>query len=219
MIQAHIAWLRDDGRALDGLSLPAHEQEEMQRFKHDSRQRSFLLSRLLLRQTLSTLLPDQPLHFSRAESGRLMLTGDSGWHISLSHADAGIAVIAAQRPCGIDIEVSRNVVMEKIAARYFSPQENTALLATPDAERPDHFFRLWTLKEASVKALGEGLAENLARLAFDVSNMPPQLLNTNPALQLWQIQAAPHFIAAAVSGHETVDWHSRQLSIPDLAPA
>lgn len=216
MSHAHIAWLQDDGRPLGGLSLPDHDQQEMRGLKHASRQRSFLLSRLLLRQTLSGLLPDQELHFSRAESGRLLLASHGNWHISLSHAETGIAVIVAEQPCGIDIEVSRRVAMEKIAARYFSAEENAALLATAEADRPDFFFRLWTLKEASVKALGEGLADNMARLAFDISGSSPRTYSASPALQLWQEYAAPHRIAAAVTGNETVHWHSRQLSIAEL---
>lgn len=218
-MHAHIAWLKDDGRSLAGLVLPAHEQAEMQRIKHCSRQRSFLLSRLLLRQTLSALLPAETPHFSRTQSGRLILASHKDWHISLSHAEAGIAVIVAQQPCGIDIEISRRVAMEKIAARYFSRPENESLLATPEAERPALFFRLWTLKEASVKALGEGLADNMARLAFDVSRELPRSLTEHPALQLWQEHVAPHFIAAAVTGSSEVQWHSRQLSIPELSIA
>ncbi|MGH8492327.1 MAG: 4'-phosphopantetheinyl transferase family protein [Moraxellaceae bacterium] len=219
MTSAHILWLRDEAQPLSPKlknRLDAEEQARLADITAPSRQRSFLLSRLLLRQLLATHLPAESLRFARADSGRLLLTGNSGWHISLSHASTGIAVIAAQRPCGIDIETPRAVAMEKIAARYFSAQENEALQACPPSERTMLFFRLWTLKEASVKALGEGLAGNLALLAFDVRGEQAQQYASGPALQLWQTQAAPHLIAAAVSGSEPVQWHKRQLSIAEL---
>ncbi len=219
MSHAHIVWLRDNGQSLDGFRLPAHEQNEMQGFKQVSRQRRFLLSRLLLRQMLSVLLPGEEPHFTRAPSGRLLLAGDSGWHISLSHAETGIAVLLAQAPCGIDIEAPRRVAMEKIAARYFSAQENQDLQAAAAADRPALFFRLWTLKEASVKALGEGLADNMARLAFDVRGEQPRPYASSPALQLWQDYAAPNFIAAAIASSGRVHWHSREANIAELAEA
>lgn len=216
MNHAHIAWLEDDGSSLEGFALPAHELAEMQRFKHLSRQRSFFLSRLLLRQTLSVLLPGHAPQFSRTESGRLVLASHGDWHISLSHAQAGIAVIVAQRPCGIDIEPPRPVAMEKITARYFSAGENATMLATPTAHRPALFFRLWTLKEAGAKALGEGLADNMARLAFDVSGEQPRTCTGTPALQLWQEQVGTHLMAAAVTGTHAVQWQVRRFHIAEL---
>ncbi len=216
MTTAHITWLQDDGSALDATLLPTPEQAEMQQLASTARQRRFFLSRLMLRRLLATHLPPGQLHFSRADSGRLLLAGDTGWHISLSHAASGIAVIVSQSPCGIDIEPPRPAAIEKVAARYFSEAEKSALQAAAPAERLTLFFRLWTLKEASVKALGEGLAGNMSRLAFDVSQPQPTSCTGSPPLQLWQHYSAPHWLAAAVHGTDAVQWQVQQSNVAKL---
>ncbi|HEX6591913.1 MAG TPA: 4'-phosphopantetheinyl transferase superfamily protein, partial [Moraxellaceae bacterium] len=157
MTTAYIAWLQDDGSAVDSSLLLPAEQAELAGFRSPERQRSFLLSRLLLRKLLRPHLPSSSLIFKRAESGRLFLEEAQGWHFSLSHSAGGIAAIACTQPCGIDIEVPRKASFESVASRYFAEAEKKALQEAPTDQRVELFFRLWTLKEASVKALGEGL--------------------------------------------------------------
>lgn len=222
MNAAHILWLQDEGSDTPPASLLSKaEQTEMQSHTLASRRRSFLLSRLLLRQLLAEILPGQDVQFERAESGRLCLASHPDWHISLSHADAAIAVMAAPCPCGVDIEKPRPARLEKVVARYFSEAEQALLAVTPKAQYPQVFFRLWTLKEASVKALGEGLAHNLARLSFSLpaseeDNPVPRLQSAEPVLQLWQQQAGAHWLAAAVTGHEALRWQCRQVAMAAL---
>lgn len=214
MTTAYIAWLRDDGSAVDPALLPPAEQVELAGFRSQERQRSFLLSRLLLRKLLRPLLPGSALEFLRAEDGRLLLPDAQGWYFSLSHSGGGIAAIACTQPCGIDIETPRQVAFEKIAARYFSRAEQDALEATAPGQRMELFFRLWTLKEASVKALGEGLAGNMARLAFAVDTQPPRLLNPATALKIWQQHQLPHWLAAAIQTDSETIWNVQQYT-PD----
>lgn len=219
MTTAEIVWLRDDpSQAADDLHarLTMEEQASFAAFAHPERQRSFLLSRVLLRQLLSAHLPADRIRFTRADNGRLVLAGPAGWHFSLSHADGCVAVIVSTQPCGIDIEAPRPVAIEKIAKRYFAQTETDALTRCSGAEREAVFFRLWTLKEASVKALGEGLANNMSRLAFDVSGEQPRLLDAGIGLQLWQGYEAPLHIAAAVHTKTPVAWHVRQMTVADL---
>lgn len=219
MTRAEIVWLRDDSsRTRDDLAagLTPDEQATLANLAHPERQRRFLLSRLLLRRLLSAHLPADDIRFTRAASGRLLLAGESGWHVSLSHAGDGVAVIVSTQPCGIDIEVPRPVAMEKIAARHFAPAEADALAHCTNAERETLFFRLWTLKEASVKALGEGLANNMARLAFDVADGQPRLRETTVGLQLWQRHEAPFHIAAAIKTKHEVEWRVQQMTVAAL---
>lgn len=219
MIAAEIVWLRDDpghpGAEL-ATRLSASEQVTFATFSHGERQRSFLLSRLLLRQLLRKHLPVEAINFTRHDNGRLVLAGNTGWHFSLSHADGCVAVIICRQDCGIDIEKERAAALEKVAARYFSAAENAALAACSPAARATYFFRLWTLKEASVKALGEGLANNMSRLSFDISENTPRLHDQSIGLQLWQTQIAPLWLAAAVKTGEAVDWSIRQIHIAEL---
>lgn len=63
---------------------------------------------------------------------------------------------------GVDIEspCNRSLVDEDvppIAKRNFSAQENRLLNSAPIEFRKKHFYRIWTIKEAILKAVGVGL--------------------------------------------------------------
>lgn len=78
---------------------------------------------------------------------------------NLSHS-RGLAVFAFAQSLelGIDIEYFREIVQfEDIAERYFSDRERAEILSANPADRPNRFFQCWTLKEAYLKAIGEGL--------------------------------------------------------------
>lgn len=217
MTTAYIAWLQDDGSAVDPSLLPPAEQAELAGFRSPERQRSFLLSRLLLRKLLRPHLPHSALAFQRAEDGRLLLADAQGWHFSLSHSAGGIAAITCTQPCGIDIEVPRSVAFENIAARYFSEAEKKALQAINPDKRATLFFQLWTLKEATVKALGEGLAGNMARLSFDIGESPTIKSADAPPLQLWQQHMKPYWLAAALKADSKADWNLQQFTPAELS--
>lgn len=215
---AYVWWLQDDGlHNLDALAaqLPSNEQATLNTLKTTERQRHFILSRHLLRtliaQTCNISYADA--RFSRADSGRLLLNFPEGWHISISHCRGYVAVMLATQPCGVDIEVPHNVRFQALANRYFSEAEKNYLVTFSDTEKAQPFFRLWTLKEASVKALGVGLANHLASLSFDVSGEVPVQLSGEP-LQLWQQVSESFFLAAAVRGSQAVNWQVAQQTLP-----
>lgn len=92
---------------------------------------------------------------------------------NLSHT-RGLAVlaIAAGRDVGIDVERLRDdkPAPLKIAERYFTAGERSALEAANREDQPAAFYRLWTRKEAVAKLLGDGLQTPLS--AFDVDPSP-----------------------------------------------
>ncbi len=95
---------------------------------------------------------------------------------NLSHAEGavGVAVLAeADADVGFDIEPFDRKVDLDVADRYFRPEEVAWLAGLPLAERPRGFMRLWTLKEAFIKATGEGLSRDLASFWFETA--PPRL--------------------------------------------
>jgi 4'-phosphopantetheinyl transferase len=76
-------------------------------------------------------------------------------------------------PVGFDLERFDRRIELEIADRYFRPEEVSWLMGLPPSERPRGFLRLWTLKEALIKATGEGLSRELDSFWFDV--FPPRL--------------------------------------------
>jgi 4'-phosphopantetheinyl transferase len=66
-------------------------------------------------------------------------------------------------PVGADVEtVERCLPVWEDAAREFAPAEQALLARLPPASRPLAFARLWTAKEAVLKASGIGIINGLA---------------------------------------------------------
>src|SRR6185312_10744716 len=77
--------------------------------------------------------------------------------------------IARGQPVGVDLErIDRVLDAGNLARRFFSKREAAALDALPEPERATAFLRLWTCKEAVLKALGAGISFGLDRVAFDL---------------------------------------------------
>ena len=111
-------------------------------------------------------------HFVPGEDGKpVAWLGDRPAPVSfnLSHADGivGVAALAAEgRALGFDVEPLDRKINMGIADRYFCPEEVGWLEFLPEAARPAGFLRLWTLKEAFIKATGQGLRHDLATFWF-----------------------------------------------------
>ena len=76
-----------------------------------------------------------------------------------------------------------------IASSYFSAEERGFLLHVPAEKRFDCVLRLWTLKEAAVKAIGLGLQLPLDSFAFALD--PPRLLSAGAEfgdIALWRFE-------------------------------
>jgi 4'-phosphopantetheinyl transferase len=154
--------------------LSSDEQARWQRFAMAADSRRFLLARALVRTVLGEYRGVAPkeLEFSVDHWGKphllSMPEGEGPLHFNLSHTH-GMAVLAVSRQVsvGVDVEdATRAVGAEALTARYFAPEELRELKALPESERQGHFLRLWTLKEAYVKALGLGLRIPLDGFAF-----------------------------------------------------
>lgn len=93
-------------------------------------------------------------------------------HYNVTHADGITACISADNECGIDAERVRDC-RPNVIKRAFSESEKALIENAPDEEKNLLFFRLWTLKEAYVKALGIGVSYplNTAEFSFDGSKI------------------------------------------------
>lgn len=84
-------------------------------------------------------------------------------HFNISHTSSLIACgVTLDSPIGIDVEEKQRTTKNNIlsfARRYFSPHEVESLYVISDPEiQRQEFLKLWTLKEAYVKALGRGFS-------------------------------------------------------------
>ncbi len=178
------------------------------RFKSDGNRA--IAGRGQLRAILGRCLGADPaaLEFSYGPRGKPALAGvwsRSGWHFNLAHsADVALLAVTRSGPVGVNVERIRPLAdLSQLVSRFFSPGENAAFQALAEDQKPDAFFRLWTRKEAWLKATGEGITESLGRV--EVSFLPgePARLLSLPAgaaaLSRWRLHdldSAPGFVAA-----------------------
>lgn len=160
--------------ALQGLLTP-EERQRQHRFAHERDRLQFFLARVLARTVLSSYLgrPCDSLRFATTPYGKPVLLPDNGQpalHFNLSHSHGAIAcAVNPTREVGIDVEdQQRGLAYLDLAERYFAPPEAEHLRGLAGEERRAAFFSIWTLKEAFVKAIGQGLTYPLDTFAFDL---------------------------------------------------
>ena len=159
-------WMREigvHGSDLDQCrnSLTAEENDRAEKFRFDEHRNRFIRGRAFLREVLATFCgsgsPGE-LPLAIGEDGK-PLVPDSPVAFNLSHSgDIAVLGVAPMREIGVDVECfDRRVECLALARRYFAPSEIAAMEALNGPAQRELFFRLWTSKEAAMKATGEGL--------------------------------------------------------------
>jgi len=124
-----------------------------------------------------------------------------GVHWSLSHKPDRVAGIAAPVPVGIDLEILRPV-----AAGMYAKIGTDAEWTLLEEEGPDVFFRLWTAKEAVLKAAGEGLRGLGACRLAAVDGDCLGLIHRESAWTVRQCRRGDSRVAVAAGVDFRVDW-------------
>ncbi|WP_344077767.1 4'-phosphopantetheinyl transferase family protein [Luedemannella helvata] len=128
--------------------------------------RRFTAAHGAIRVILSRYLgvPAGLIRWRRGEHGKPELAGGGhGLRVNLSHSgDLAALAVSRRRAVGVDVQRLAPVDATALAARYF-PETEAKFVAsgTTAATRLLRFTRLWTRKEACVKASGARLAEGL----------------------------------------------------------
>jgi 4'-phosphopantetheinyl transferase len=141
--------------------LDTGERARAERFVFDQHRWSFIAAHALTRSMLAALcgLRTRDVRFGRTSEGRPYLLG-GGLDFSLTHTGGFVAAAVCTRGrVGLDAEPARSGPGPgrevQVADAYFDPAEAT--LVRRDGR--EAFIRLWTLKEAVLKATGAGLAK------------------------------------------------------------
>jgi len=148
----------------------------MQRFRFEALRRQYALTRAMQRQVLSAYAPEvapAQWEFEATSEGRPFLASafeHTGLHFNLSHTEGLVAMAVCRHVrVGVDVEKMDRAPLE-VAERYFSAAEISQLRALPEEGQSRHFLRLWTLKEAWLKAMGMGISGGLDQMSFIFSS-------------------------------------------------
>ena len=146
------------------------ELARRRRFAHPRPQREFTICRTVLRELLCRRLScrNDRLAFETSEHGKpfAKVAGqpvETGFNVSHSGRH-GLIAIARQGCIGVDVEervAQRD--LEGIGSLVFGPAERRFLARTEGREKVNLFYRLWSMKEALLKALGTGFSLSPAR--------------------------------------------------------
>ncbi len=118
--------------------------------------------------------------------GKPFVPGLEQHSFNLSHTTDKIALLLSDKPCGVDIESSERVLAEeKLVRRYFHEQEAGTYFNLPPERRRSYFFRIWTLKEAYLKAEGSGIRRQLKSIGFRLSSTDNSVILDTDSQSPW----------------------------------
>src|SRR5579863_2546846 len=188
-------------------TLAPDEKARAERFVFPRDRNAFIATRGILRELLGRYIhrAAAELEFDYGAQGKPTLRMASSqksvdFNVSHSHGVALLA-FALGRHLGVDVELLRpDFAGEKIAERFFSPQEVAELRSLPPILQDEGFFLCWTRKEAYIKARGEGLQVPLKSFRVSLTPGKPELLQAADSSR-WSLRSlspAPRYVGAVV---------------------
>jgi 4'-phosphopantetheinyl transferase len=169
-VSVHGVDLRPDAAVEAGCLalLDPEERRRAERFTVARPRRQFVITRGALRLLLAERMGcrAEALAFAAGPHGKPFLVAGAAAPLAfnVSHSAGRALVAIGQRAIGVDIEcLERKGDLDLIAKGVFTAAEQAELAARAAAERITLFFRLWTVKEALIKARGSGFAYPPAR--------------------------------------------------------
>lgn len=195
--------------------LSQEELERARKYRFEADSRRYVKARSMLRSVLASYTGSEPRNilFEYGKGRKPALRGEpaDGLQFNVAHSGDMVAIgVSRGRRVGVDIEQIRETFPADVCTQFFTANETAALEKISGRDRAELFYRLWTRKEALLKATGLGL-----------SGLPqsPDMLDTdNVTMQgdRWNVQDL-HIVdgykaALAVEGHagevKMLDWNN-----------
>ena len=180
--------------------LGTEEREHASRFRFERDRGRYVAAHGQVREILGRYVGRDPtvLRFRLGKYGKPMLI-NSTIRFNLSHSrDIAMCAISSRCPVGIDVEcIRKGVPVLEISKGFFTPAETIRIRSLQGLAQTVQFFRVWTAKEAYLKATGEGLsrAADSFELVFDERGFPCGVRNQSE-WRLSHLSAPGGFLAA-----------------------
>jgi len=142
--------------------LTTFEIGRFNRYRLQKDQINFLLGRYLTRKKKN--LPNGDFLYNEFNKPYCLNCGD----FNISHTDNMVAVaFSEQFDVGIDVEVLKPVQIDDLVSYFASFNEKERITNKSGYSQLTEFYRIWTTKEAILKADGIGLIDRLPELSID----------------------------------------------------
>lgn len=154
--------------------LSSAERDRAARFAYEGDRCRFLQRRAFRRfcgaAALGLSTPLSRVQFTKTAKGRPYLAARPNVWFSFSAGGFGfLGAWSSTHGVGVDLEDQpRELEMTEIAGRFFSAAEAELVRVRKGQERSRTFYRLWSLKEAALKSIGEGLPFGLEAFEFEL---------------------------------------------------
>lgn len=180
-------WLPDERRLSLSACWGILADDERQRARRLCAHReTYIRSRALLRCVLAARMGmrHDAVRFLYNEAGKPRAEGAP--HFNVAHSGGGILMALADAELGIDLEAHAPRDVHGFARLYFSPAERAA------ADSLVAFYRIWTRKEAVMKACGMGIGLRPARFCA----LSDTVALTDGLYHVYTLDLAPGWSAA-----------------------
>lgn len=189
--------------------LPAEDQQRAARFLAPDARARFIASRVLLQEKLGQILGSKSakLEFQRTPRGKPFLARTAALpdiRFNLTHSGDLILLATTEGvEVGVDIEQIRDRPdLDALASRFFARAEADLLTSFGSPGQRELFYRIWTRKEAVLKASGVGITSGLREPdvssgledAALASGLRVELAGR--AYELFELSLAPGYAAA-----------------------
>ena len=170
---------------LCGSVLSDTELQRADRFASEYDKAQFIQRRAFRRFCGATVLgssrPLSQIVFVETENGWPYLADLPDIRFSFSSCRFGfLGAWSSTHGIGADLEdQTRNLDAAELARHYFSESEANAIEEVDGLERLRAFFQFWSLKEAALKSIGEGLPFGLDAFEFEL-HPNPRLVHAPP---------------------------------------
>lgn len=174
-----------------------------------------LLVRIMLRETWG--IENKQIQFEHNKFGKPRLKNIPQLHFNISHSGQWVTAAMDEYALGLDVEQIKPMDMG-IAERFFSQVETQYIMSQSPEQRLTSFYRIWTLKESYIKAVGKGLSIPLDSFAFEFID-DGVFLNDSTSEAEWLFRVyeeLPGYVLAVCSAGPNIPHQVHRLSLADL---
>lgn len=178
--------------------LSTTEQRRAERFTSEDNRANFNQRRAFRRYcgvtALGSAQPLSQISFKETDNGRPYLSDLPGCWFSFSACRFGfLGAWSTTHGIGVDLEdQTRKLDAVELAHQFFSDAEASVVERVGGLERLQTFYQYWSLKEAALKSIGEGLPFGLDAFEFEL-DPGPRIVNA-PSDHGGPTQFAAHLI-------------------------